>query len=75
MKCVVQRCSKYVVDLPRHLRGPMHNVPKEKAAKAKLIFGIRKPYTRKDKSKRNCNNDLKKNRDRHKVRHCPMEDF
>ena len=52
----------------------MHNLPKEKAAKAKLILGIRKPYIWKDKSKRNCNNDLKKKSDRHKVRRCPMED-
>ena len=79
VKCVIQGCSKCVVGLPRHLRGPMHNVPKEKAAKekaakGKLIFGIRKPYTWKDKSKRNCINDLKKNSDRHKVRRCPMED-
>ena len=73
-KCVIQDCWKYVVDLSKHLRGPMHNVPKEKAAKAKLIFGIRKPYTWKDKSKRNCNYDLKKNGDRHKVRRCQMED-
>ena len=73
VKVVVQGCSKYGVDLPRHLRGPMHNVPKEKAAKTKLIFGIRKPYTCKDKSKRNCKNDLKKNSDSHKVRRCPME--
>ena len=46
----------------------------KKTVKAKLIFGIGKPYTWKDESKRNCNNDLKKNSDKHKVSSCPMED-
>lgn len=59
MKCVIQGCSKYVVDLSRNLHVPMYSVPK-KTVKAKLIFGIGKPYTWKDESKRNCNNDLKK---------------
>lgn len=36
VKCVIQDGLKYVADFPRHLRGPMHKVPKEKAAKANM---------------------------------------
>ena len=40
MKYIIQGPSKYLVDLPRYLRGPMPNVPKVKAAKAKLVLEL-----------------------------------
>ena len=40
VKYIIQGPSKYLVDLPRYLRGPMPNVPKVKAAKAKLVLEL-----------------------------------
>ena len=51
----------------------MHSMANEKAAKAKLICGIRKQYTWKDKSSRKGNIDSKKNSDGYKVRAFLME--
>ena len=67
------RLFEIFVDLLRHECGLMHSMANEKAAKAKLICGIRKQYTGKDKSRRKGNIDSKKNTERHKVRAFLME--